>query len=61
MIIFIITIILLTEPNSQLDPDPEFIGTISNVTYPAGKEAMLTCSVRNLGKNKVSWRIFQKY
>lgn len=38
----------------QLDPDPEFIGTINNVTFPAGREAILACSVRNLGKNKVS-------
>ncbi|KAH8362989.1 hypothetical protein KR084_004149 [Drosophila pseudotakahashii] len=42
------------ESNSQLDPDPEFIGFINNVTYPAGREAILACSVRNLGKNKVS-------
>lgn len=42
-----------TESNSQLDPDPEFIGFINNVTYPAGREAVLACSVRNLGKNKV--------
>ncbi|XP_036345395.1 lachesin-like isoform X1 [Rhagoletis pomonella] len=45
----------ITEPNSQLDPDPEFLGTINNVTYPAGREAILACSVRNLGKNKVGW------
>lgn len=38
----------------QLDPDPEFIGTINNVTFPAGREAILACSVRNLGKNKAS-------
>lgn len=44
---------LSTESNSQLDPDPEFIGFINNVTYPAGREAVLACSVRNLGKNKV--------
>ncbi|XP_034484471.1 lachesin [Drosophila innubila] len=43
------------ESNSQLDPDPEFIGFINNVTYPAGREAVLACSVRNLGKNKVGW------
>ncbi|ALC45533.1 CG14521, partial [Drosophila busckii] len=43
------------DSNSQLDPDPEFIGFINNVTYPAGREAVLACSVRNLGKNKVGW------
>ncbi|XP_058986522.1 lachesin [Musca domestica] len=46
---------MLNEPNMQLDPDPEFIGTINNVTFPAGREAILACSVRNLGKNKVGW------
>uniref|UniRef100_A0A1I8PK30 Ig-like domain-containing protein n=1 Tax=Stomoxys calcitrans TaxID=35570 RepID=A0A1I8PK30_STOCA len=45
----------MNEPNMQLDPDPEFIGTINNVTFPAGREAILACSVRNLGKNKVGW------
>lgn len=34
--------------------EPEFEGTIMNVTFPAGREAVLTCSVRNLGKYKVS-------
>lgn len=33
---------------------PEFIGYIANVTYPAGREAQLTCTVKNLGKYKVS-------
>ncbi|XP_055851916.1 lachesin isoform X2 [Episyrphus balteatus] len=39
----------------NLDVEPEFIGTISNVTYPAGREAILACTVRNLGNNKVGW------
>ncbi|XP_073819716.1 dpr-interacting protein gamma isoform X2 [Musca autumnalis] len=46
---------MLNEQIMQLDPDPEFIGTINNVTFPAGREAILACSVRNLGKNKVGW------
>ncbi|CAD7092680.1 unnamed protein product [Hermetia illucens] len=37
------------------EPEPEFIGTINNVTYPSGREAILACSVRNLGKYKVGW------
>ncbi|XP_075145607.1 dpr-interacting protein gamma [Haematobia irritans] len=45
----------MNDPIMQLDPDPEFIGTINNVTFPAGREAILACSVRNLGKNKVGW------
>lgn len=35
------------------EPEPEFQGAIANVTYPAGREAVLTCSVKNLGKYKV--------
>lgn len=33
--------------------EPEFDGTITNVTFPAGREAVLTCSVKNLDKYKV--------
>lgn len=35
------------------ESEPEFEGTIMNVTYPIGREAVLTCSVRNLGRYKV--------
>uniref|UniRef100_A0A336MSZ1 CSON006129 protein n=1 Tax=Culicoides sonorensis TaxID=179676 RepID=A0A336MSZ1_CULSO len=35
--------------------EPEFEGTITNVTFPAGREAVLTCSVKNLDKYKVGW------
>ncbi|XP_062715385.1 uncharacterized protein LOC115261300 [Aedes albopictus] len=48
----------LQETNSQqqpADPEPEFEGTIQNVTFPAGREAVLTCSVKNLGRYKVGW------
>lgn len=38
-----------------LENEPEFVGTISNVTYPAGREAVLICTVKNLGDNKVGW------
>ncbi|XP_055549938.1 lachesin [Wyeomyia smithii] len=37
------------------EPEPEFEGTIQNVTFPAGREAVLTCSVKNLGRYKVGW------
>lgn len=40
--------------NQGIEFEPEFLGSISNVTYPAGREAVLTCSVKNLGKYKVS-------
>lgn len=34
---------------------PEFIESIKNITIPAGRDAILACLVRNLGKNKVGW------
>ncbi|XP_055635372.1 lachesin-like isoform X2 [Toxorhynchites rutilus septentrionalis] len=48
----------LQEVSSQqqpADPEPEFEGVIQNVTFPAGREAVLTCSVKNLGHFKVGW------
>lgn len=45
----------LSDLNSQgIEPEPEVEGRISNVTFPAGREAVLTCSVRNLGRYKVN-------
>lgn len=41
--------------NSQgIELEPEVEGRISNVTFPAGREAVLTCSVKNLGRYKVN-------
>ncbi|KAL7020222.1 hypothetical protein ACKWTF_011422 [Chironomus riparius] len=45
----------LSDINLSGDLEPEFEGTIQNVTFPAGREAVLTCSVRNLGRYKVGW------
>lgn len=44
----------LSSVQSGVETEPEFLGSISNVTYPAGREAVLSCTVRNLGKYKVS-------
>lgn len=44
---------MMSDLNQGLEPEPEFHGSISNVTYPAGREAVLTCTVKNLGKYKV--------
>lgn len=50
--------IIKSDLNQGLEPEPEFHGSISNVTYPAGREAVLTCTVKNLGKYKVRiWRM----
>ena len=37
--------------------EPEFEEDIRNVTVPAGREAILSCVVRNLGKYKVSMHL----
>lgn len=55
--------IIKSDLNQGLEPEPEFHGSISNVTYPAGREAVLTCTVKNLGKYKVrircEWRMMR--
>ncbi|XP_044735605.1 lachesin-like [Chrysoperla carnea] len=38
-----------------LTEEPEFESPIGNLTTPVGREAVLSCSVRNLGKYKVGW------
>ncbi|XP_050313570.1 lachesin [Anthonomus grandis grandis] len=35
--------------------EPEFVGPINNLTVPVGREAILSCTVNNLGKYKVAW------
>ncbi|XP_058061749.1 lachesin-like [Anopheles bellator] len=47
----------LNQSQQQLavDLEPEFEGTIQNISSPTGREAVLTCSVRNLGRYKVGW------
>ncbi|XP_014256804.1 lachesin-like isoform X2 [Cimex lectularius] len=35
--------------------DPEFAFPIGNLTTPVGREAVLSCTVENLGKYKVGW------
>lgn len=37
--------------------EPEFIGPMSNVTVPAGRDAVLSCSVANLGGHKVRYSL----
>ncbi|KAJ8714598.1 hypothetical protein PYW07_002823 [Mythimna separata] len=43
-------------PTASLrDAEPDFIGPIENVTVALGREAVLTCSVSDLGDYKVAW------
>ncbi|XP_030748206.1 lachesin-like [Sitophilus oryzae] len=35
--------------------EPEFAAPINNLTVPVGREAILSCTVNNLGKYKVAW------
>ncbi|XP_021944336.2 lachesin [Folsomia candida] len=39
----------------RVSNEPDFVGNIKNVTVPAGREAILSCSVSNLGKFKVGF------
>lgn len=51
---FFLLLYYFSDLNLQgVELEPEFEGTITNVTFPAGREAVLTCSVRNLGRYKV--------
>ena len=36
-----------------IDAEPDFEGIITNVTFPVGREAILVCAVKNLGRFKV--------
>lgn len=41
-------------PTASLrDAEPDFLGPIENVTVPLGREAVLTCSVSDIGDYKV--------
>lgn len=42
----------------QGEIEPEFESTLQNVTFPLGREAVLTCTVRNLGRYKVREKKF---
>lgn len=35
--------------------EPEFLAPIHNLTVPVGREAVLSCTVSNLGNYKVRW------
>ncbi|XP_065222027.1 lachesin-like [Planococcus citri] len=41
--------------NVNADKEPEFSAPIKNITVPLGREAVLTCSVTDLGNYKVGW------
>lgn len=47
--------LLIIESPLILVPDPKFSASISNVTVPVGREAVLTCLVSDLGTYKVAW------
>ncbi|KAF6208627.1 hypothetical protein GE061_017085 [Apolygus lucorum] len=47
----------ITSPKNVVDEDwsPQFAEPIANVTVALGREAVLSCTVRNLGQLKVGW------
>ena len=50
-----ITIIVHTSGSLGEDFEPEFLGTVDNVTVVEGREAVLSCSVTRLRDFKVGW------
>ena len=43
-------VFLFAETNGM----PRFVGPVTNVTVPVGREAIITCTVENLGSFKVT-------
>lgn len=37
--------------------EPEFLSAMKNVTVALGREAILVCSVKNIGEHKVSTQV----
>lgn len=46
-------IIFISEMSNSNAPKPRFVGSVRNRTAPLGREAILECSVENLGNYKV--------
>jgi len=42
-------------------PEPEFLNPMENVTVALGREAILVCSVKNIGEHKVSFKKKKNY
>ncbi|XP_049820613.1 lachesin-like [Aethina tumida] len=40
---------------ARIIDEPEFLTPIHNLTIPVGREAILSCTVSNLGRYKVAW------
>ncbi|CAH0553574.1 unnamed protein product [Brassicogethes aeneus] len=40
---------------ARIVEEPEFLTPIHNLTIPVGREAILSCTVSNLGRYKVAW------
>ncbi|XP_054714660.1 lachesin-like [Uloborus diversus] len=51
----VIPAILVVFSLSVASLEPEFTETIPNVTVPIGRDALLRCTVENLGSYKVAW------
>ena len=46
--------LLVSNVNSNNQEKPEFIQKVPNLSISTGKDAIMRCSVKNLGKNIVS-------
>ncbi|XP_053214429.1 limbic system-associated membrane protein-like [Panonychus citri] len=47
--------LLVSNINSNNQGRPEFIQSVPNLSIITGKDAIMRCSVKNLGKNIISW------
>ncbi|KAL5242060.1 hypothetical protein ACI65C_009469 [Semiaphis heraclei] len=49
-------VVAVSSSDVQKDgPEPEFLNPMENVTVALGREAILVCSVKNIGEHKVGW------
>ncbi|XP_014255975.1 lachesin-like [Cimex lectularius] len=53
--LFLLTTYSYSQDVPEEDWNPQFGEPISNVTVPLGREAVLSCAVKNLGHFKVGW------
>ncbi|CAH1721150.1 lachesin-like [Aphis gossypii] len=55
-LLLIVAVVVISSSDVQKDgPEPEFLNPMENVTVALGREAILVCSVKNIGEHKVGW------
>lgn len=55
-LLLVVAVVVVGSSDVQKDgPEPEFLNPMENVTVALGREAILVCSVKNIGEHKVGW------